>query len=70
MNAEQAGQQAIEYLKKMGFTFIQVLNSSYEMMGKEQVWRLEADVGYMRKRLARVWIKPDTGEVLKHEVDA
>jgi hypothetical protein len=70
VNAEQAGNTAIDYLKKMGFSFVQVLVSSPESTGTGQVWRIEADVGYTRKRIARIWIDPGTGEVIKHEVEA
>lgn len=70
VNAEQAGNTAIDYLRKMGFSFVQVLVSSPESTGTGQVWRIEADVGYTRKRIARIWIDPGTCEVIRHEVEA
>jgi len=65
MDAEAAAERAKDFLARMGFRFVQVVKTQME----DGTWVVVADVGYTRRRIARMVVNQQTGRVEQHEVE-
>lgn len=71
MNIEEAAERTIAFMKRMGYSFVQVMSSGSLPPDEEGRPKYEfiVDVGTVRTRLGHVVMFADTGEIVEHKVE-